>query len=163
MADYILPPDFVYGRIVDGDGFIVPKLFTVPADGSTNIHIRNPHEDKVMWLAAMNLDVEGIQEFYLHDDFNSITDGSQITIQNALMDSENGGVDEGPFEAYYDSTYDAKTTYPLGFTSGDKKSVSHIEVIATAMQPDRQAVVEIRNQENTQRKGYFAALVLTSY
>lgn len=164
MVDYILPPDFVYGKIIDGNGFVVPSLMDVPADGSVNVHIRNPSNDRTMWLAAMRLSVTGSAEFYLHDDFESVTDGDPIDIQNALVDEENGGVDGGPFEAYENSTYTPITSYPIGFTEDTGPSRSHgIEAVSTTMEPNRQTVIEIRNQDNGQNKAYFGALVLTSY
>lgn len=164
MANYVLPPKFVYGSIVDGDGYLIPSLMDVPANGSKNIHIKNPHPDKVLWFAAMTITAEGSCEFYLHDHFNSITEGTEITIQNALMNEENGGIDSGPFEAYQDSTYDAATSYPIGFTTSTGAAKSHgVEIVATTMEPGREMVVEIQNQDSSSNKALFATLVLSSY
>lgn len=164
MADYILPPKFVYGRIADGDGYLIPSLMDVPANDSKNVHIKNPHPDKVMWFAAMKITAEGTCEFYLHDDFNSSTEGTPITIQNALMDEDNGGPDEGPFEAYQDSTFDSNVSYPIGFTTSSGPAQSKwVEIISTAVEPGREMVIEIENKDDASNKALFGTLVLSSY
>jgi hypothetical protein len=164
MANYILPPQFVYSRIADGDGYLVPALLSVPANDSANVHIRNPHEDKVMWLAAMQISIEGNNEFYIHDDLTSVTDGDPITIQNALMDSGGGAPDSGPFEAYKNTEYSSAQSYPVGFTATEGPTeTNNIEIVATAMEPDRQMIIEIENKNGSAHTAFFGALILTSY
>lgn len=163
MTQYSLPAPFVFARIADGDGYLVNTLLTVPASGSASVHIRNPDDDKVMWIGTMDITAEGNQHFHLHDTFNSVTDGTEIEIQNALMDAGGGAPDSGPFEAYTDSTYDSVQEYPLGFTSTDKKSVTTIDTVASAMEPGRELVIEYENQDSTEYTAFFGALILSSY
>lgn len=163
MTSTILPPQFIYGKIIDGNGYLVNSILSLGASESANIHIRNSHEDKVMWVADINTIATGNQEFHLHDDFNSITDGDEIVIQNALMDEENGGVDSGPFEAYENSTYDSTVSYPVGFTTTDRKSADTGAISAEAVEPGREFVVEFRNEDSNTNKAYFGALILSSY
>lgn len=163
MTSSTLPAQFIYGRIADGNAYIVTKIVTIPAGGSANVHLRNSHDDNVMWISDMEMFGSGDLEFYVHDQFNSITTGDDVIIQNALMDSDNGGPDEGPFEAFVDSTYDSVYEYPVGFTYTDKKSTSGVNISAEAIEPGREAVFEFRNLTQSQQKGFFGVLLLSSY
>lgn len=169
MTTYALPEEFVFDKIGDSNGYIVTKLQNVPADGSANVHIRNPHPDKVMWLAGIELYGEGNAEFYLHDGFDSISDGTKITIQNALLDSGGGNgttPDSGPFEAFFDTTFTAATdtTVPIGFTTSDGADQSkNVNIHPMAVEPNREIVIDIQNQDSNVNKSMVSILLVTSY
>ena len=164
MSNYILPPEFVYGRIADGNAYLVPALLNIPAGESRNVHIRNPHTDKVMWFAAIRIVAEGSNTFHIHDDFDSVTNGTEITVQNALMDEEGGAPDSGPFVAHKNSTYTSNQSYPVGFTeTGGPTETNSIDIISSAMEPNREIVFEISNTNSSSQTAFFGALILTSY
>ena len=166
MSQSTLPSELIFSRIAAGGGYIVPKMQDISAGGSVNIHIRNPHADKVMWLAGISIFAEGNVDFLLHDSFDSITDGVEIIIQNALMDSEGGAPDSGPFEAFYGSTFTeaADSTIPVGFTvdSGPATSQS-VDIFPVAVEPGREVVIELDNQDSSVNKSLISLLLLTSY
>lgn len=165
MARFALPPELLLARIAEGDAYLVAKMQDVPADGSANIHIRNPHEDKVMWLGGINIFAQGDVDFWLHDHFDSISDGTEMTIQNALMDTENGSVDSGPFDAYYGSTYTVANdgSVPLGFTLSNGANSKSVDIYPSAVEPEREVVIELDNQDSSANKSLVAVLLVTSY
>jgi hypothetical protein len=165
MAQFAIPRELLFNRIAEGNGYLVSKMQDIPSDGSANVHIRNPHSDKVMWLAGISIYAQGDVDFYLHDGFDSITDGTEITIQNALMDSGGGSPDSGPFEAYYGSSYTVTTggTVPLGFTLSNGANSKTVDVYPSAVEPGREVVIDLENQDSQINKSLVSILLVTSY
>lgn len=167
MTTMVLNPEFIFTRIANGNGYFVSKILTVPADGATNMHIRNPHPDKDMWLAAIDITATGDQHIMMHDGFDSITDGTEITIQNALLDEGGAGAlpDSGPFEAFYDSTFTTATdaTVPIGITESSNPNTKIISYFPAVLEKDREVVIDVQNQGSNQQTALISILLVTSY
>jgi len=166
QVNYNLPKELLYERLIDGEAYIVSKMLNIPADSSANVHIRNSHEDKVMFFGNISIFAEGSVEFYMHDSFDSISNGDNFTIQNALMDTSNSSPDSGPFVAHYNSTFtaDESGTIPLGFTtSGGPADSKFVDVYPSAVEPDREVVIELDNQDSSENKSLTSILLITSY
>ena len=167
MVEYAFPEKFLFSAIVDGEAYYVPYMETISSDGSINFHVKNPHTDKIMWLVGITIYSEGNVDYYLYDSFDSITNGSEITIQNVLMDSGGEGeTDSGPFSAYSNSSFTATNNsgVPIGFTIDKGPASSNvIDFFPSALEPSREVVIELDNQDSSQNKALITVLLVTSY
>lgn len=165
MTEIQLHPRFVFERIGDGNAYIVNKILNVGADSSANLHIRNPHVDKKMWVVASVVAATGRQYFYMHDLFDSITDGDSVTIQNALLDSAGGAPDSGPFEAFSASTFSATadSTVPIALTVEGQTSSQTTSLAPIAIEPGRQVVIEADNQKANSEVALISLMLCSSY
>lgn len=105
----VFTEDFLRRKIPDGEGYVASEKTSIGSGNSSNLHIRNPEgSNRAMWIVLINPTIKGESTFNMYDDFDSITDGTPVTLQNTNLDSENIQ-DSGPFEAYFDSTFTPAT------------------------------------------------------
>lgn len=98
-------------KLLNGEVHIASELFEDVADGDeANLHIENPDDsNKAAIVYSAALHSKGESTIEIHDNFDSISPGTQISTHNAL--SEMVGTDESVMNAYTDSTYDATETH----------------------------------------------------
>lgn len=168
MPNYTLNPTFTQNAITEGRAYYIAKILTVPADGEANIHIRNPPAPPTndMWITSTDISVTGATDIVVHDSFDSITDGTSITIQNALLDeADGGGPDEGPFLAFSNSTYSANAngTVPIGISAANKSFTETTSYFPQMVENGREIVFSIENQESAQQRAIISMLLITPH
>lgn len=130
-------------------GFVISEEFDVGADGGTNnVHFRNPSGTG---KTAIIVDVTASTQFEgkatIYEDFDSTTDGTSVTIQNIVMDT-NKDLNEGVMEAFTDSTFTGEVRHSsIVFGGGAEKETvgggGNLPLIS--VEPDRELVVELLN------------------
>lgn len=162
-----LPAKRILNAISRGDAYIVNTMLTLPADGSTNVHVRNSNGSKTkgVWVVDASAVITGDSEVHLIDSFDSVTDGDDLTHQNAFMDSDGGPPDEGDFDTFTDSTYTTANggKYPIGLTS-DKAAVGHNLVFnPTLLDPGREFIIEVTDKDSTQHTALLSLFLVEAY
>lgn len=160
----VLDNDFIQSALSDGQGYIVSSYGTIDASETFNLHIRNPHDDKIMFLINVFSIIEGDASVEIHDTFDSTSNGTEITIQNSLLDSGAGAPDSGPFEAYQNSNFTVvseDSTIPAGFTVAGAVRMNAVSIYPSIVEPEREIIFEVDGAENNQV--FIGALLLTSY
>lgn len=143
---------YLLKQLEQEQGYVISVDKEVASDGTLNLHIRNPTDSGFsVFVPIANPTTKGEATFTVYDAFDSITDGTEVTIQNATLGSENGSPDSGPMEAYQDSTFTPKTHAKhaggvVGSGGGGANSLGGgLSFPPTRIEPGRQIVLEIQN------------------
>ncbi len=132
---------------------MVSEEKNVAAGGTFNVHIRNPSgTGKICVLQDISITTKGAASIRVVDDFSGITDGSDVLIQNGFLDTS-GETDEGPFEAFVDSSFTATSTHAVGVIGsggGGPNTIGGRASYATLMMDEgREIVIESTNDDGS--------------
>lgn len=144
------PTHFDYARV--GNSHIVSEEYTIAAGDSDSLHLKNPSGNgRTVLFKDVLISATRASTVKVHDDFSSApSGGSTASIQNALLDAENGTIDGGTMEANRSVSYTADSTHITTVLGGgqSKESVGSTgEAPLFAMEPGREIVVEVTNDE----------------
>lgn len=135
-------------------GYVISVRKEVAAGGTLNLHVRNPSDSGfAAFVPLVNPTTKGEATFTVYDNFDSITDGTEVTIQNATLGSDNALPDSGPLEAYQDSTFTATTDSKhaggvIGAGGGGPNALGGgLSWPPTRIEPGRQMVLELTNDD----------------
>lgn len=168
MASYQLLPRFIYDAIKDQRAYFVSMYTEISNSGSGNIHIRNPDSNNSnpdVWIAATDVMTDGDAVVYMHDSFDSIADGNDIAIQNARMDVNGNAPDQGPFEAFKNSSFTASSnaTVPIGLTESGPPNSETTSYYPSMIDEGREFILEVDSSQSSDLKVVISMLLITPH
>lgn len=143
--------------------YIVSEIVEdLAVDGTFNVQIENPvSSGKKCVVQDIRVGSDGSGIVRIHDAFSSLTSGTSSTIQNGFLDSGEEA-DEGPFNAFFDSTFTATSTHAIGIVGSGSgaNSVGGSASYSTLMMDEgRDIVVEVTNT-GSQVRNYAITVIM---
>lgn len=102
-----------FQKLLRGESYIVSEEKTVASGGTFNIHVENP-SDSGSRVVIYNVSVrsKGAASVHVHDNFDSITPGTQVEVHSS--EAESSGTSVSPVNAYQDSSKTETNTHGHG-------------------------------------------------
>lgn len=146
-------------------GYVAFEDAMVPADGTLNLHLENTSNDKSIVVISFLISSQFMGRWAVYDSFDSVSGGTEVTVDNLLMD-EGGEPDTGDMNVLSNVDYtNAEEHYAGTIPSGGNPSNSVGGSITTTepiIEPNREVVIEIENESNTERRGSIGLVYTTT-
>lgn len=136
--------------------FVISEKDTVSNNGgTTNLHIRNPSSnDTTAVFTTADVSTQFKATAKIHETFSSITDGTELDIDNFLMDTGGAaGTDPGNMKAFKNTTFTSTDTHSetvLGSGVGGSAVAGNTNLPLFAMEPGREIIIEVENQSSSE-------------
>lgn len=138
-----------YQKARSGRAYIISELYNISSGNTQNIHLRNPaSNDMRFWVMEITVSSDTPYIANVHDVFDSSpTGGTEIKIQNVLLDADSDNND-GKAVANENVSFSSSSSHAVGVGgsgSGGQTggfTISHPPIV---IEPNREILLNVEN------------------